>query len=294
MIVVLADELRNPNSINAKELQSMREAARIFGCRVYPLPFDLSGYDSVDDVFAYVPQFEQPTLGIWIGVIPTYARYQAIYESAIKKNIYLANTPEQHQIAMEFVRFYPLLQGVTPKSIIVESIDEIASAMKALDFPVFVKGSVKSNKDDGWSAVVAHNMDALNTIVQTLFSREHRSRGRVIIRELAELKQIALDPNGFPIGREYRAFVYNGGVLAYGFYWDEYDDSAELSGTEKKAFITLLQDVAKRVDVPFLSVDIGQLVDGRWIVIEIGDGQFSGLSSIPVLELWSKIKDLTL
>lgn len=39
------------------------------------------------------------------------------------------------------------------------------------------------------------------------------------------------------------------------------------------------------------SVDVGQLDTGDWIVIEIGDGQFSGLSQIPVLNLWSKIKD---
>jgi hypothetical protein len=41
-------------------------------------------------------------------------------------------------------------------------------------------------------------------------------------------------------------------------------------------------------------VDIGQLETGDWIVIEVGDAQFCGLSHVPVLELWSKIKDFCL
>jgi hypothetical protein len=45
--------------------------------------------------------------------------------------------------------------------------------------------------------------------------------------------------------------------------------------------------------VPFIIVDVGQLDDGQWIVIEAGDAQFAGLSRIPVLELWGKIKDIT-
>ncbi|MCB9454315.1 MAG: ATP-grasp domain-containing protein, partial [Anaerolineaceae bacterium] len=161
-----------------------------------------------------------------------------------------------------------------------------------LPFPVFVKGGVKSNKDEGWSGVVANNTDELTIIATRLFARKHRSRGKVIVRELVDLNIVATDPASFPIGREYRAFLYKGEILAYGFYWDEYDDSQSLSGTDQQAFLNCLRETARRVDVPFMSVDIGQQKNGDWVIIEIGDGQFSGLSQIPVLELWSKIKDL--
>jgi len=40
-------------------------------------------------------------------------------------------------------------------------------------------------------------------------------------------------------------------------------------------------------------VDVGQLESGEWIVIEVGDGQFAGLSQVSVLELWSKLKDIS-
>lgn len=291
MLVVLADTFANPLSINAQETKRIIETARLFGSRVHRIPQHIDDYDSI---FAYVPTYDEPILGIWVGVIPTVEHYQAVFHSALKKNIQLVNTPQQHQFAMEFDHFYPHLEDLTPKSIIIESLSDIPTTSSKIDFPVFVKGSVKSNKDGGWSAVVANDIDELTILAEKIFSNIHRSRGKVIIRELIDLKTVATDPNGFPIGREYRAFVYKGVVLSYGFYWDEYDDPEKLSGADKQAFKNLLQETAKRVDVPFLSIDIGQRANGAWIIIEIGDGQFSGLSQVSVLELWSKLKDLRL
>jgi hypothetical protein len=212
----------------------------------------------------------------------------------LQKNLQLINSPEQHRTVMEFDRFYPKLQDLTAKSIVVDDMSQLANIPNVLAFPVFVKGAVKSNKDEGWSAVVAQNLDELTNLAQRTFSSTYRSKGKVIIRELLDLNIIATDPNGFPLGREYRAFLYKGELLAYGFYWDEYPDPNPLSRETKQQLISKAMEAAKRVDVPFLSVDVGQLKNGDWVVIEIGDGQFSGLSQIPVLELWSKIKDFTL
>jgi hypothetical protein len=63
-------------------------------------------------------------------------------------------------------------------------------------------------------------------------------------------------PGGFPLSREYRVFLYGQDILAYSYYWDEYLD--------------------------------------MWIIIEVADAQFAGLSQVNVLELWSKIKDITI
>ena len=38
----------------------------------------------------------------------------------------------------------------------------------ALSFPVFVKGAVKSNKEQGFKAVVAQNMDELRNLAEDL------------------------------------------------------------------------------------------------------------------------------
>jgi len=294
MLVVLSEaSFTDRSSINGRELNAITDAARLFGCRVYPLPPNFDICDTAENAFAYVPTFDTLQLGIWVGYIPTPERYTAIYEAALTRNIRLVNTLDQYQTAMEFDRFYPLLGDLTPKSRIITAPDQVATAASELGFPLFVKGAVKSNKEQGWRACVAETMPELISIADDLFVREQRSRGRVILRTLARLRTIATDYQAFPLGREYRVFVYQNCVLAYGFYWDEYADSIKLSSGEQQAIQTLAVEAARRVGTPFIAVDIGQLESGDWIVIEVGDGQFSGLSQVPVFELWSQLKDLS-
>ena len=62
---------------------------------------------------------------------------------------------------------------------------------------------------------------------------------------------------------------------------------------EEKKVLKLAVLASKRLGVPYVTIDIGQLESGDWIVIETGDAQFAGLGQIPVLELWNKLKDIT-
>ena len=53
--------------------------------------------------------------------------------------------------------------------------------------------------------------------------------------------------------------------------------------------LTLATEAARRVGTPYIAVDIGQTEDRKWIVIETGDAQFSGVSQTPLLPLWNKL-----
>ena len=74
-----------------------------------------------------------------------------------------------------------------------------------------------------------------------------------------------------------------------GYYWDEHADPFPLSSADAAAIDALAQEAARRVGAPFIAVDVAQRADGVWIVIEVGDAQFSGLSHVPVLELWAAL-----
>lgn len=293
MLVVLGEESTRHSSVNAQETRIILEAARIFGCRVYMMPSDFSECETADNALAYIPEFEPPVLGIWVGYIPPVERYTAIYAAALRKGIKLINSPTQHQTAMEFDRFYPLLGDITPKSAILESLVELDRIPNTLNFPVFVKGAVKSNKEQGFKAVVAQNMDELKNIAEHVLANTYRSRGKVIVREFIPLRQISESPDDFPISREYRVFVYKDEIVAYSFYWDEFEDIELLATNDRQAIFTLALETAARTKIPFVAVDVAQTATGDWIVIEIGDAQFCGLSQVPVLELWGKIKDFT-
>jgi hypothetical protein len=290
MVVVFYDEsLRNPHAIDNLETRQVVETARMYGCYTYLLPAATGYAIAAVDALANLPNFDRPQVGIWAGFIPSQSKYAAVYAAAADKNVFLVNDPIQHQTALEFDRYYPLLGNLTPQSITITNSNECAAAGVQLGFPVFVRGAVKSNKTLGWDACVAANNDELIYIVEQILSIAHRARGKAIIRQLVPLRYKSMMPGNFPRSREYRLFVYDRQVLVFGYYWDEFDDEFELTEVDRSSLTRLAIDVASKVNVPYIIIDIGQLISGEWIVIEIGDAQFAGMSHVSIMELWSKL-----
>ncbi|BDI33074.1 hypothetical protein CCAX7_51250 [Capsulimonas corticalis] len=277
---------------SSRELQAATEAAKLTGCRVYYIPQGFEGLESPSDAFAHIPVQEGETPGVWNGYIPTPEHYDAVYRLALEKRIRLLNTPEEHLRAQEFDRAYERLAGLTPKSIIVTDPDQCDDAIKTLGLPVFVKGAVQSRKARGWKACVAETADEVRLLTSQYLSLEGRTRGRVVLRKLVSIRHVNKTAQGFPIGREYRVFLYRSEILGYGYYWEGDDPLSALSVEENKAVLALAVQAARRLDTPYVAIDIGQLEDGQWIVIESGDAQFSSVSRIPLLPLWHQISQV--
>ena len=147
---------------------------------------------------------------------------------------------------------------------------------------------IKSHKEEGWEACVATSLPQLRQLVeQTLLARPAMTRGRVLVRQLAPLRHVTGAVGAFPISREYRVFLAREQVLAAGFYWEEYADTWRFSPADEQAVLGMAHEAARRLRVPFLTVDVAQVESGAWLVIEVGDAQFAGLSQVPPLRLWS-------
>lgn len=293
MIVLSEASSRLEPSASARDIRIMTDTAQVMGCRVYAIPQDFELCETAENALAHIPAPEHETPTVWIGYIPTPERYAAVYTAARAKNLRLVNSPEEHLRAQEFDRAYPLLGDLTPKSIIVMSPDECASAARELNFPVFVKGAVQSRKLRGWKACVAENEAELAALARVLlFELDERTRGRVIVRELARLRHARVSPQGFPFGREYRVFILKGEIVGLGYYWEGDDPLMTLSDGERRIVSELALEAAARLGVPYVAVDIGQCEDGRWIVIETGDAQFSGISRISPIQLWSNLQQV--
>lgn len=99
----------------------------------------------------------------------------------------------------------------------------------------------------------------------------------MLIRELLRLRTVPIHGYGLPAGREYRVFLYGGEVMGHGFYWPYLLDFHALAPEEEQAVLDLARTAASRLPTPWVSVDIAQRDDGRWILLETGDPQFSGL-----------------
>ena len=293
MIVLSESSPQLPPSASADDLRKATEAARLTGCRVYHLPPDFDQCGTAENALAGVPTQKQETPAIWIGYIPGPSRYAAIYAAALEKRIRLLNDPEQHLDAQEFDRAYPRLAGLTPRSVTITSEEGCAGAVHTLGLPLFVKGAVQSRKSRGWKACVAETPDELRLLCRHLLTLENRSRGRVVVRQLVKLRHSRISAEGFPLGREYRVFLYGRRVVGFGYYWEGDDPLKALSPVEESAVLELAAEAAARVGTPYVAVDVGQVEDGCWIVIETGDAQFSGVSQTPILQLWNKLSQIT-
>ena len=285
-----ASEQLAPSS-SADDIRAATQAARLAGCEIYFIPPNFEMCHNATNALWHIPIQAQETLALWIGYIPTLERYAAIYDAALSKNIRLVNTPQQHRVAQEFDAAYERLKELTPCSFILTDLDECETAIEHVGLPVFVKGVVQSRKARGWKACVAQNAEELRELATYLFDLEARTRGRVVVRKLVRLRHTRTSGEGFPLGREYRVFLLHNRVLECGYYWEGDDDLRDLSNDERIQVVELAQEASRRLEVPFVAIDIGQKEDGNWIVIESGDAQFAGASQIPLLQLWHKLHE---
>ena len=284
----------HPPSASLRDIRAATEVARLVGCRIYALRPDAEAEPGEGDggALAEVPPQPADTPGVWIGYIPPPERYQAVYEAALEKGIRLLNTPEEHLRAEEFDRAYPYLSELTPESVILSDVAACEPAAERLGLPVFVKGAVQSRKARGWKACVAETVEELRALSTALLDLPNRSRGRVVVRKLVRLRHTRTSPEGFPLGREYRVFLYRERVLAYGYYWEGEDPLRKLIPTEEKDMLALAREAARRLGVPYVTLDVGQTEAQEWIVVESGDAQFAGASQASRFQLWQALQAL--
>ncbi|RYD65208.1 MAG: DUF4343 domain-containing protein [Verrucomicrobiaceae bacterium] len=281
-----------PDSASLRDITLATEAARFAGWQVFSIPQDFPEGVSADDAMWHIPRQPAMVPGIWIGYVPLPSHYEQIYHAALSRNIRLLNSPDEYRKAEEFDRFYPFISDLTAESRCVSSIAGCEEAARELGYPVFLKGTIQSNKAKGIGSCVAHGPDQLATITTALLSSHRRSLGTIIVRKLLDLRYSRIGPGGFPFGREYRAFIHAGQIVGLGFYWEDHDELAPLDPSEREQVANLALEAFRRLEVPYLTVDIGQTTQGEWRVIEVGDGQFSGLSQIPVHQLWARLTDV--
>lgn len=294
MIVLTEDSDQLPHSASSRDLHTATAIAKIYGFAVYHIPPDFATCETAANALAHIPPQPDGTPGLWLGYIPSPERYRAIYDAAQDKGIRLLNSPDQHRTIQEFDHAYPRLQGLTPKSVVITDRAQCPEAIAQLGLPVFVRGAVQSRKLKGWNACVATTLDEAERLSeQLLLHLPDYSRGRVLLRQLVNLRSDGRSPGGFPLGREYRVFVHQQTVLTYAYSWELDAPLKFLDVPDETDMLALALAAARRLDAPYIAIDVAQLDDGRWTVIETSDPQFSGSSQVPQLQFWNAIATLS-
>lgn len=158
-----------------------------------------------------------------------------------------------------------------------------------------VKGKVNSKKNRWNTHMYAKDKATAINIGCELLHDSVIGAQDIIYREFdTNLKIIDYSIHNMPLPYEWRLFYYKDIHLSSAFYWINIDD-------EKITFdpYTIPKDgrefsdmIAKIIspNVTFFSIDIAQKNDGSWVVIEINDGQQSGLSFNSPDILYSNLK----
>jgi hypothetical protein len=108
----------------------------------------------------------------------------------------------------------------------------------------------------------------------------------IVIREYINLNNLTKhSKSSMPLSEEYRLFFMNNNLIGIYDYWEE--GSYNIIKPDTKYF----EEIAKNIESKYFSMDIAKTKEGKYIIIELGDGQVSGFpKNINVNEYYKIVK----
>lgn len=208
--------------------------------------------------------------------------YKKLYEALEKRGIYLINSPEEYEAYHLLPDWYNDFKGETAESVWTEgnNIEDVLQITKKLEGSYIIKDYVKSRKHEWYDACFISNINDkknLERIANNFISRQGENlTGGVVLRKFEPLKQIGYHPqSGMPLSEEYRVFVFAGRILAVDNYWTE-KSGVNITADEYR----WVESIASKLKSNFVSIDLARKEDGSFIIMELGDGQVSGLQQL--------------
>lgn len=219
------------------------------------------------------------------SVLPYYLELQ---KDLAKVGARLINSYHQHQYIADIKEWYEDLQHLTPKTWF--RLQDVPKDCA----PFVVKGATNSKKFQWNELMFAKTWDGIGPIFSRLQDDGLIGGQDIYVRRYVPLKTYTTTFHELPITDEYRFFFYKGQVVASGYYWSCHFEDLQKAGHRLDASnvpYPLIQEVGTILadKAPFVAVDFAQTEDGRWIIIEINDGQMSGLSECKPEELYTNL-----
>jgi hypothetical protein len=222
------------------------------------------------------------------GWMMTGEQYGAWHRAMVEDGLHPVTNPEAYAEAHYLPLFYRHLDGHTPRSAWIEGDDPEAAWQLYGQFAAadaLIKDWVKSAKHR-WTEACFIPAGTDRSRFLEIFESFREARGRlfnrgVVLREFVPLVQHGNDLRGQPVVEEHRLFFWQGELLAR-----PVDAGTANPMREGERWHRL----ARRFASPFITLDVAQLQDGRWTVVEAGDGGVSGLpGSIDAREFFRRL-----
>ena len=227
------------------------------------------------------------------SVLPYYEELEADLRKIGSR---LINSHAEHQFIADITNWSGppeegggLLNGLTPYT--------YTSWVRLPEGAYVVKGRTNSRKHQWNTHMFAKSRADLVTVARRLYDDPLVSAQGLVARPFIPLRTLDTGINDLPITHEWRTFWLivedNPVLVAAGPYWASHPDTCS-SGDIPQDALSIAREAACRIapHATFFSLDVAEKDDGGWIVIEVNDGQMSGLSQISPSEFYRSLYTL--
>ena len=205
---------------------------------------------------------------IFRGYMMKAGEYKLFYNEMKSHNFDLITTPDEYSRLHIFPNIYENIKNDTAKSLFYSIEDKISIADIKKCFDNFViKDYVKSVKDKEFPKCISSNISQEEFDSYISKFKEYRGNlltGGICIKEFLKLKYYNGKIN------EFRVFYLDGNVMSVSRNSNQDTFTNEPPNT-------LIEKYSK-LPSPYYTVDYVELDDGTFKIMEVGDGQVSGLS----------------
>ncbi len=221
-------------------------------------------------------------LTIYRGWMMKPEMYRTFYEKLEERGIILINTPEEYEKYHMLPGWYDDFKEFTAKSVWEDqgAVETALSLTKGLEGSYIVKDYVKSRKHEWYDACFIEDITdkkSAERIIGNFIDRQESDLvGGVVLRKFERLKSIGFhEKSGMPLSEEYRVFIFAGRIMIVDDYWQE---GKKISFSEDERL--WIEEAVKKVKSNFVTMDLARREDGSLIIMELGDGQVSGIQQI--------------
>jgi hypothetical protein len=236
--------------------------------------------------------YERPTEMSAVARVGAVTDYGRFYLECKSDGVIPIHSPDEYLRASQLDKWYPLISDLTPRSVCFKGKPGLAEVKAQFNWPIFMKGARQTSHHQRRLSIIQSEADFCEAIES--FSRDPILAWQdTVCRELISLRRLNdsdKDSTRLPRSFEFRTFWWKGKLAGAGRYWWE-GAPYDWTTSERAAALAIGEEVARRLDVPFLVVDLAQTADGRWIAIECNDAQESGYAGVSPIGLWQKVVD---
>jgi len=247
----------------------------------------LISFEDLDDLnitkaISRVKDASEMETAVYRGWMIQPEKYRLLYDGLLGKSIKLINSPDEYVFCHYLPLSYAAIEDYTPLTVWTEVKEhaDFDAIFKLTDIfkedPIIVKDYVKSQKHN-WLDACFIPKASDKTAVKKVVSKFLELQGAglnvgLVFRKFEELEFLSHHSrSGMPLAKEFRLFFLNGQMVQAFNYWDEGDYGLVEPELEK------FKNMGKTIKSNFFTMDIAARKNGDWIIMELGDGQVSGL-----------------